>query len=68
MGPFTALLFAAAGLTAEPVPMRGIQVSARAAATVTIIRAERASTDPGPDGVERRFRREAGGGGLIEFF
>lgn len=67
MGPFTALLFAAAGLAAEPVPARGIQVLARTTATATIIRAEQASADPGPEGVQRRVRRMAGGGRLIEF-
>ena len=61
------MLFAAAGLATEPVPARGIQVSARVTATVIIIRAEQASADPGPDGVQRRVRRMASGGGLIEF-
>ncbi len=67
MGTFAALLLAAAGPAIAPPSAQGIQLSAKATATVEIIRAERVSFNPGTEDSQRRIRRKADGSLLVEF-
>ena len=67
MGTFAALLLTAAGPAIAAPPAQAIPVSAKATATVEIIRAERVSFNSNPVGDQRRMRRMADGSMLVEF-